>query len=205
MSTSNIPVQLTGIETLTPPERSQAFAVLTSDVLTSYRKPEFFGRFRNAVAASDEYDGRLPATWEQTEFLERGVSDVDPSLLDIGLQDAVHLHQTARRLINAGAMTAVIEAAHVYAYESLDDPDILGSVLAQSRQAALLGGLLRSHGIKVRQMLFIDDYNVDPTSGKLMDILQTDDLVEATSSVGFVPEMILREASMVGLAKKLFV
>lgn len=179
---------------------AQQLSLTDLPTLNHYNKMLFFERFQQTVFGTKEYEGSLPAAWDTAEHIDAG-TELGVGEYDLSEQ---HRHQIATavvRMKNAGITSAVIEAAHLYMYEDLNDPSIEKSVLSQTYFASALTKELETAGIDVRQILFVDDYNPDPSDGECHERLAVSDLVDLTRSTGYRPELILREGSMVDLAK----
>lgn len=177
-------------------------------VLMGYSKHLFTERMRHAIQTTAGYDGQLEATWQKSQSGEL-YSAFDP--FDAGTLPALERHQqeqigiAVQRVKNTGARSVAIEAAHVYCYDSLDDPDLCESIVLQARFAAHLAHSLEENGISARQILFIDDYNPNPASSDAADQqrLDIDQFIALTESAGYRPGMILREGDMVSLAESM--
>jgi hypothetical protein len=173
--------------------------------LNHYTKLVFFERFEQMVFATHEYDGLLPGAWATAQLCD--VAGVDATRLshirhELDNQQEAEVAKAVGSMVNSGIATAIVEAAHVYAHEDLADPQLEASLSTQVQFAAGLTDRLQEAGIGVRQMLFIDDYNPD-ANGERVDRLDVDELVSLTQSFGYYPEIIMREGSMVDLAKKI--
>jgi hypothetical protein len=175
-----------------------------SSALTRYNKDLFFGRFNQLINATNDYDDTVEPAIQSAQIISY------PEDSSIGAVNGIKYREQARqinmvadRVRNAGIGSVVIEAAHTYLYDDLDDPRLQNSILAQSQHAAALTKKLRDNDVTVRQVLFVDDYNPDPSDGEMHKRLDVDELVGLANTAGFAPEMILHEGSMVPLAKNM--
>jgi hypothetical protein len=188
-----------------PPDSStRALAsVPTGDVLTRYSKLLFFERFNDMVMATHEYGGKLPEAWDTAEPLAVPDISVEPSPKPSKQQER-EIEQAALRLRNAGITSVVMEAAHVYMHDDLDDPAFQEGIRSQCQQAAMLTERLEQDDVRVRQILFVDDYNPAPPERRDAACqLDVDEYIELTRSMGYRPELLLKEASMVPLARRI--
>lgn len=171
--------------------------------MTRFDKVEFTERLRLMSFTSEQYGGTLTDAIGATEHIDP--SDTPPAEPSFDmLSDDQHRQYTilAQRLKNAGVLSAVIEAAHVYMYQDLSDESLQSSLKAQSYHGGLLGRRLEAGGISVRNMLFVDDYNPDPKGDKDKDEpLDIEELLTLTRSAGYDPTILLKESDMVELGK----
>jgi len=174
-------------------------------VLMRYTEPSFSDRFSGMLADSDGYSGTLASVWDTRDQLH----DYTPNDSTLGAvmpleakQQEQQIDILVSRLRNMGVASTVIEAAHVYMYEDLSDPNLRDSVRMQAHYSAVLAQRLVHADIDVRQMLFVDDYN-PPNDGRPSDSnIDIAELVELVRSTGYNPELVLREASIVSLARE---
>lgn len=170
--------------------------------LTWYSKSLFFERLRTMVYATGEYSGTLPEVWSTSETIPSAeVEPQDPQSFTLSLEQDEQINTAVTRMHNAGITTAVIEAAHVYMYEDLDDPELRESVTSQAYFAAALTARLGAHDIQTKHLLFVDDYNPDPSDRQHHERLDVAELIALVQSQGYAPELMIREGSMVSLAK----
>jgi hypothetical protein len=177
----------------------------SAPTITSADKLLFQERFSQIVYRTQEYGGVLPSVWEQSQAgrLEVGFGPSLPVVdHEIGAQPQSQINLLVEKMKNARITSAAVEAAHVYMYEDLDDPEVRDSVLVQANYATVLSRQLAELDIPVRQVLFVDDYNPDPSGEVVADKLDIDALVDLTASTGYTPEFVLREADMARLALK---
>jgi hypothetical protein len=174
-------------------------------VLMRYTEPSFSNRFSNMLENSNEYSGTLAGVWDTRNQL----LDYTPNTSALGKVKPLEIRQQEQqidilvsRLRSMGVSSTVIEAAHVYMYEDLSDPNLRDSVIMQARYSAILAQRLVHAGINVREMLFVDDYN-PPNDGRQSNTnIDMGELVELVRSTGYNPELVLREASMATLAQE---
>ncbi len=122
---------------------------------------------------------------------------------DIDASQAHELKMLAIRIKNAGLARVAIEAAHGYMHDDLEDDVFLSSVRSQARQAGMLSALLDEEGIDTTHIVFVDDYNPDPSDGRHKQVLVVDDLIKEVTENGFEPELLMFESNMVSLAKEM--
>ncbi len=162
----------------------------------------FFDRLDHMVVNTHEYGGTLPAAWEEAEQGRLDLTQISsPIETHLNGQEERTIRDAVRKIKNAGITSVVIEAAHAYVYEDIDDPQLQESILAQTRKASALTKRLEESGLVVRSILFVDDYNPDPEDGQMHERLDIEKFVELTRSGGYNPEMVIKEAGMVALAK----
>lgn len=179
---------------------------LQQGVLTSYDRANFFNRLSHMVALTHEYSATLPITWQDAQagaLEERPAKSSAVDETGLTYQQEIEISQLVRKIKNAGITEAVLEAAHVYFYEDLDDPKVRDGVVTQTRHAAVLASALHEAGVSTRQILFIDDYNSDPEAERDGNTLDIDYLLVLAQESGYSPGMILREAGMVQLAQEM--
>lgn len=169
-------------------------------VESRFNKDLFAERVDFVIDATAKYDGALPRTWEKTQEVEYSFNSNPYTKIELNTDQQHEVELAASRLRNSGITSVVIEAAHTYMYESLDDPNLMDSVLTQCAHAAAATERLRQDDFEVRQMLFIDNYNAAPGEEETQDRLDLNRLIELADSVGYHPEAILWEADMVDLA-----
>lgn len=166
-------------------------------VLRRFGPQSFEERFRTLQELTAGYEGNLTSVWGTREPLDipRRVQRSDAQGQDAELDRIVTLVKNAR------VGSVAIEAAHVYMYEDLDDPKLASSVLTQAEYATRLIKKLNAAGVDTTAMLFVDDYN-PPTDGRIVESeLDINQLLDLVHSVGYRPEVLLREGAMVPLAK----
>jgi hypothetical protein len=172
-------------------------------IISAPHKRAFFADYDLMLDRTNGYDGQLAEAWRSaTTYPLQDTVQAQPSVE----LEGKHLQEVNRMVAtmkNAGISSAVIEAAHVYYYEDLDDPQLQESVRSQSLFAVALTDRLQEAGIATRHVLFVDDYNPDPTDGIRHNRLDIDELIELTQSTGYAPELLFREGDMVGLAKQM--
>ncbi len=163
----------------------------------------FFNNFDKVIELTENYQGTLPAAWEEAQ---QGLLDgprEDYKYVDISSEEKRTMQEAVRRIKNAGLASVVIEAAHVYMYEDLDNPVLRESIFSQTQKAAVLTQGLKDSGICVRHVLFVDDYNPDPEDGQHHNRLDIPAFIDLTQSAGYRPEMLIKEADMLDLAKSM--
>lgn len=187
-----------------PDSQSLGFDDSTGElpVLTAYDKEVFHLRLKTTIDGAKYYDGSLLKTWEEAERIGIGSSlsaGPDAEVLDDG-QNA-QIDKLVDYALNANMTSVAIEAAHVYCYEDLGSPALQKCIAVQASFAAVLSEKLEDEGITAKQVLFVDDYNPDPSDGVQHDRLDIDELIKFLQTFGYSPEFLLREGSMVDLAK----
>lgn len=185
------------------------FAPKDLSVLMGFSKGLFFGRMDQVIQDTAGYGGQLKATWQQSlagsSITAGSGGSYEVQLPQLGKCEREQIDTAVRRIRNSQAASVVIEAAHVYCYDTLDDPDLCESIVLQSQFAASLSESLEEAGIATKQILFIDDYNPNPNSNNESDQQRLDvhQFIDLTRNAGYQPEMILREGDMVPLAKQI--
>ena len=199
----------TNIDELMMPEHVGTFTLLQGDigesfedtelpVLTQYNMSDFANRLSAMAQRTMGYAGALETAWDTAEMLDS--SEVAPQRdNELTNNERQQVEILVTRMKNAGITNAVIEAAHVYAYEDLSDPLLEQSLAVQSKVARIVSSRLESEGIKTKQVLFYDDYNPDP-SGRGTHELDVDQLVDFVRSHGLAPDMLIREGAMEALS-----
>lgn len=171
--------------------------------LTAYSRQMFqerLGRIREKTGA---YIGNLVAVRDTFEEIKPADGTATPPqyvIPELTPDTSQQIGLLLSRIQNSGSETVVVEAGHSYMYHDLDDPKFRDSIILQSLGAAKLTERLEETGVKVNQVIFIDDYNPNPATGKKEENLDIDGLVTLMNSAGFFPTTKIFEASMEDLA-----
>lgn len=176
---------------------------LDLEILLKFDPVTFSDRYDYMQHLTAGYGGNLASTWQthtQIDALDRTSLPKDDV---VSTDHDRELNNLVRLVMNSGVPSVIIEAAHVYMYENLDDPELVASILTQAEHARRLTVKLRESGIIARQMLFVDDYNPPVDGREATASLNLDRLLELVTSAGYHPEVLLREGSMVPLAQEM--
>lgn len=179
---------------------SRSFGIPTLPAALRYNYDHFRDRLDVVSSSTAHYGGQLQDGWNTRQPI---TPPFDIPALDLPLSrgEEHQLDSLVQRAKNAHIGTAVIEAAHVYLYEDLDNPELLASIAKQTQLAAELTARLKAANIEVNQVLFVDDYN-EPLDGRTVSSnLDIDRLISIVAAGGYQPSILLREGNMVGLAE----
>jgi len=148
------------------------------------------------LRTTQRYDGVIDDIWmSHTTLGERPNTWVLPWSPDGEIEALI------KKIQNATVGSVTIEAAHIYLDEDLNDPGIASSLRYQARLAGRLCQRLQDVGISTTRVLFVDDYNVDPAVSR--ENFSPRQLLDLVTSEGYSPDVLLYEADMVPLAKKI--
>lgn len=170
-------------------------------VINRYSRAEFQSRLCEILSRTNMYEGTLDTSFHRSRKLDLELANSQPNF-ETTPQHREQIGIAIARLVNTHTERTVIEAAHVYANDDLDDPALQASLRSQARHAAVLGDRLSNEGIGVSNVLFIDNYNV-PTddSGSPISEFSERDLVSIVRSEGYEPSRVFYEADMVPPAR----
>lgn len=174
-------------------------------MLTKFNQQFFIERLHHLMMQTGRYDETMPAAWEKICEENRHRTkqkDAVASDADIG-PVPMHVGQLVQRIRNAGITNVVLEAAHAYAFQSMDDADFVRSMELQYIEAQKLTPLLEQHRIRVQRVLFIDNYNPHPGSGMHEKNLDVDAYVTMAQDHGFAPDYLIWEADMAPMARSM--
>lgn len=174
-------------------------------VLTRYSQQFFQERVDHVSLQTCHYRGTVPHTWQkvQEENRQRGPQEIPDRNNGTGSSDAGarHIQELLQRIRNAGIVDVVLEAAHAYSYQSMDDASFVRSMELQYAEARRLSAALIEQRIRVCRVLFIDNYNPNPSTGALEENLDTDAYIKMANAHGFAPDYLMWEADMAPIAK----
>lgn len=182
---------------------SENGTTIEAPVLKNFRPEKFYERLSQMIQCTNEYNGTLPKTWERVEQ-----GRCDPAMEENGHSDSYfpqqdHMRNLVRKILNADIRDVVIEASHAYMYDCMDDPHFRQSMERQYHQANLLSSLLQQHRIAVRRVLFVDNYNPHPATGRLERTLDLDCYLDFAREHGFRPDYLIMESDMALMAREL--
>lgn len=173
-------------------------------ILTRFNQQFFLERVNHVVLQTNHYNGALSAVWEKIEQENAGRVPEEPiksEIVEHGSESAMHIDQLQQRIRNAGILNVVLEAAHAYAYQSMEDDDFVRSMEFQYEETNKLVALLTQQRVRMTRVLFIDNYNPNPVSGVREDNLDIEKYLTFAKDHGFPPDYLIWEADMAPLAK----
>ncbi len=173
-------------------------------MLTQFNQRHFFQRLHQTILQTNQYDQTVPQVWGKI-LSENAGRKVPAHPVLQGASDPAprHVEQLVHRIRNAHITTVVLEAAHAYMFQSMDDPDFVRSMELQYADARRLTVLLEQQRIRVQRVLFVDNYNPNPATGAHDENLDVDAYLSLAEENGFPPDYLMWEADMAPLARSM--
>jgi hypothetical protein len=173
------------------------------DHMSRRTRTVFFEQLERSIAETQGYGGALLIAARTLEEHPLPASARRVELPELPPENMRAVERIVAAVRYAGLQSIVIEAGHVYNYHDVHMPTLEAALHSQFAQAAVVTNALRESGISVKEILFIDDYNPNPETGKLDEILDLEAYVELAHAVGYQPENIAYESDMAPLAEQL--
>lgn len=173
-------------------------------ILTRFNQEFFYERLGHVVLQTNHYNNSLSSIWKKIQDEndnEKETVRVAPTIGVANNESMLHIQQLLQRIRNAGIIEVVLEAAHAYAYQSMEDGNFVYLMKLQYAEAVKLASVLAENRIKIRRVLFVDNYNPHPVSGKRENNLDIDEYKNLAMAHGFPPDYLIWEADMVPIAK----
>lgn len=182
------------------PEASEGQDHESLQAITRYDRDRFFSRLGELARVTQGYNGTLLDAGQNLRKVGEG-QESSTILPDGPVPN--HMVNAVSGIENCAASSVVIEAGHVYQYETLENEDLVASLEAQFNQAMILESHLRQRGVAVSRMLFIDDYNPHPETGEMHQHLDEVAYFKLAEAHGYGPFQVVYESDMAPLAEAL--
>jgi hypothetical protein len=176
---------------------------VSEEVLTRVDVNRFSERVGQMATSTREYNGALSDAWDEVQVDEWNRDYSRRASPQKRTSPPDHIVDLGVRIQNARLREVVLEASHAYLYDSMDDDDLRASMEEQYGDADALSRILASQGIRVRRVLFVDNYNPPPGSDRVVHNLDMQEYVEFACDHGYAPEYVIWEGGMERLASEL--